>query len=111
MLFLAADPWTETFMPVPSAARVAYTLCVIGALARVPARVANARPVRFLSEATLGIYLYHAFFQMAAKPELASWSPLVQTLALATLGLVGAVSLCAAGRRLLGSRARLLLGA
>jgi fucose 4-O-acetylase-like acetyltransferase len=111
MAFVAADPWTETFMPVPSAARVVYTLCVIGALACVPASVATARPIRFLSEATLGIYLYHAFFQSFAQPGLETWSPLSRTLALAMLGLVGASALCAAGRRLLGSRARLLLGA
>ncbi len=110
-LFLAADPWSETFLPVPSAARVVYTLCAIGVLARVPASVANSPVVQFLSQATLGIYLYHAFFQMAAKPALATWSPLAQALALATLGLVGASLLCLIGRRWLGPRARLLLGA
>ena len=109
--FLAADPWTETFMPAPSAARVVYTLCVIGLLARLPAGVASLRPVRFLSEATLGIYLYHAFFQMAAKPRIEAWPPLALALALAALGLLGASAVCLAGRRLLGLRARLLLGA
>ncbi len=109
--FLAADPWTDTFMPAPSAARVIYTVCVIAALACVPASIATSRWVRFLSEATLGIYLYHAFFQVAAQNALATWSPFSRSLALATLGLVGAGSLCAAGRRVLGQRARLLLGA
>jgi peptidoglycan/LPS O-acetylase OafA/YrhL len=110
-VFLAGDPWTETFMPAPSAARAVYTLCVIGILARTPAAVARLRPLRFLSEATLGIYLYHRFFQMAAKPSLEAWPPLALALALAVVGLVGASCLCLAGRRLLGPRARLLLGA
>lgn len=110
-VFLAADPWTETFMPIPSAARVVYTLCVIGVLSRVPASFASSRGVLFLSQATLGIYLYHAFFQMAAKPHVEAWPPLAQALALAALGLGGASVLCLAGRRALGARARLLLGA
>jgi peptidoglycan/LPS O-acetylase OafA/YrhL len=109
--FLAGDPWIETFAPFTGGARAAYTLCTIGALCYVPRAIAASAPVRFLSEATLGIYLYHRIPQVLAKPALETAPPLAQALMLALLGLGGAVALCWLARRLLGARARLLVGA
>jgi hypothetical protein len=68
--------------------------------------------MRFLSDATLGIYLYHNMFVLVAEPRLMSWPPVVRTLALVCIGLGGGVALCLGARLLLGRKwARNLVGA
>jgi fucose 4-O-acetylase-like acetyltransferase len=91
--------------------RSIHTLAVVGTVVvwtrhrRVPAWV------RFLSETSLGLYLYHQMFQVGLQPLVAAWPAPLRIGAVAIGGLSGAAVLCLLGRRLLGARARLVLGA
>jgi len=91
--------------------RTVYTFSVIALILawfgerRVPA------PVRFLSESTFAIFLYHRFFQLLVDRYTADWHDVARFCALFAVGVAGGVLLSAAGRRLLGARwSRLLLG-
>jgi peptidoglycan/LPS O-acetylase OafA/YrhL len=67
--------------------------------------------VRFLSETSLGLYLYHQMFQVGLQPLVGGWPAPLRIATVALGGLLAAAALCLAGRRLLGGRARLVLGA
>jgi peptidoglycan/LPS O-acetylase OafA/YrhL len=70
-----------------------------------------AAPIRFLSEATLTLYLYHRIFQLLVDPLVAAWNPGARIAVNVMVGLLGASALALLGRRLLGPRrSRLLLG-
>jgi fucose 4-O-acetylase-like acetyltransferase len=92
--------------------RVLLSFSVIG----LTAQLFHARPpgpiVRFLSEATLGLYLYHCIFQLVTASWMATWPLGLRIPAKAAVGLFGATLLLLAARRLLGpDRARALAGA
>lgn len=65
--------------------------------------------VRFFSEATYPIYLYHFFFIEVARQGLRVSHPM-ERLVLYVCGLVGALVVVVGGRRLLGHRARWVIG-
>lgn len=71
-------------------------------------------PVRFLSDATYAVYLFHLFFVLGARDHLpppegtAAWDAIAIPWA---LGLAGPLALVAAARAALGPRSRTLLGA
>jgi hypothetical protein len=92
--------------------RVLYSFSVIGLTAQLFHRRAPGAVVGFLSEATLGLYLYHCILLLLAAPWTAAWPLGPRILAQATIGLFGATLLLLAARRLLGPvRARTLVGA
>lgn len=92
-------------------AHTAYMLSVVGALASlVPARPVPAA-VRFLSDATLAIYLYHSMLHRVAMPYALELPPLVRIAVMTFFGLAVGAATVVAGRRLLGARSRTLLGA
>jgi peptidoglycan/LPS O-acetylase OafA/YrhL len=65
--------------------------------------------VRWLSDASYPIYLYHFFFTSAVRDGLAHWGAFAGPAAFVA-GLVGSVGVVVGGRRLLGPWARTLLG-
>ncbi len=91
--------------------RFFYTLSVILGLILLTRNAREVRWIRFLSDSTLGLYLYHHLFQILAAPYVTAWHPLARIFTLVLIGLLGASAVCLLGRRLLGSRARTLLGA
>ncbi len=92
--------------------RVAYTLAVVGATALHPRRRRAGPTLRFLGDATLGLYLYHRIFQLLAQPVTDGWPAVPRIGAQVTVGLAGASLVAWGGRRLLGAApARRLLGA
>jgi fucose 4-O-acetylase-like acetyltransferase len=92
--------------------RVLYSFGVIGLLAvglraRAPGRLAT-----FLSEASLGLYLFHGVVERLAEPVTYHWPAPLRILAQAGVGLGGAGAALLLGRRLLGrGAARRWLGA
>jgi len=92
-------------------ARAGLTACVVFFVVMFTKDRAVPASVRFLSEATLGIYLYHHVFQLLARPYLMQLPPAARVLALVAVGLGGAGLLCGGARRLDARRARMLLGA
>jgi surface polysaccharide O-acyltransferase-like enzyme len=83
--------------------------CLIGAIVALARDVRPGRLAMFLSENTYPIYLYHFFFTLAVRQRAAAIGPAVGAVALAA-GVVGPLVILFIGRRLLGERARLLLG-
>lgn len=103
--------WAQPLAAGHPLARTAYTLAVIAFItALTPDRPAPAA-VRFLSDATLTIYLYHWFAYVAVKPFLPPLALGLRMLVLSSVGLGFATLVVIAGRRLLGNRSHLLLGA
>lgn len=91
--------------------RVIYTFGVIGLIATLT----HARPagpvVRFLGDASLGLFLYHRIFQLLAQPYTRDWPDLLRIAAQVSVGLAGASLLILAARRTLGpERARRFFG-
>jgi len=101
---------SHTWVPA-GIVRVAYTLAVVVVLSLASRGREVGRVLRFLSENTLSIYLYHHMFQLALSPWLECAPGGLRIPALLAAGLAGSSALCLLGRRLLGRRARLLLGA
>ncbi|MFQ5513662.1 MAG: acyltransferase family protein [Myxococcota bacterium] len=110
MLWTAAHIWPEIWIAA-GIVRFVYTMSVVVGLILLSDRASEHRLVRFLSETTLGLYLYHHIFQLLAERHVLSWPPLFRITVLALGGLGAASLLCSLGRRLLGSRAKTLLGA
>lgn len=91
--------------------RILYTFAAIGSITLLTWRRVPGPVVRFLSEATLSLYLYHHIFQRLTEPATWEWHPVARIAAQVAAGLAGACAVALAGRRLLGpQRARLLLG-
>ena len=90
--------------------RIGYTLGVAGLIVIFTHRLRVPRVVRFLSEASLTLYLYHRLFQFEFLPFTFDWSPLARIVAMLVVGLLGASLIAVLGRKLLGRHSRLLLG-
>jgi membrane-bound acyltransferase YfiQ involved in biofilm formation len=91
--------------------RPVYTLSVIGILVFLTRRRQAPSAVRFLSDATLAIYLWHHVFQIAARDYLLAWHSAARILAMVAVGLGGSVTICLLSRGLLGPRwSRRLIG-
>lgn len=91
--------------------RFVYTMSVIALIALLTPATPVPPLVRFLSTASLGLYLYHHMLQVPLQPLVRDWVAPVRILAVAGGGLLGAGLLCRLGTAVLGSRARVLLGA
>lgn len=91
--------------------RTVYTFAVLGLiLAWVGERPVPAF-VRFLSESTYAIFLYHRVFQLLVDPYTAEWHDVARFFFLFAVGGAAGAMLSFAGGRLLGpTRSRLLLG-
>ena len=71
-------------------------------------------PVRFLSESTFSIYLFHLFFVYSVQGVVANAQDLPGPAVVLVpwfAGLIGSLSLIFAGRYLLGRNSRAILGA
>lgn len=90
--------------------RSLYTFAVAGLIATLTLARPTSRPVRLLSDATYPIFLYHLPFVLLLRPALERTAAPLRTLALFTAGLAGGTLVTWVGTRLLGERARLLLG-
>jgi fucose 4-O-acetylase-like acetyltransferase len=91
--------------------RAGYTLSVVWAVCVLVARRPAPPLVRFLSDTTLTLYLYHQMIELALLPFAMPLAPPLRTLLLATAGLGGSTALLLASRRLLGrALTRRLLG-
>ena len=91
-----------------------YVACVLTLIVAVAGQRETAqRSVRFLSDSTYTIYLFHLFFvypvQRLLPPAPGVFDPLSIGAAWAA-GLFGPLALAALGRALLGGRSRVLLG-
>ena len=82
--------------------RPIYTLGVIGIVVFLTRRLRVPSAVRFLSEATLPIYLWHHVFQLATLDYTLAWHPAARILAMFAVGIGGSVAVCLLSRRLLG---------
>ncbi len=91
---------------------VVCTLTMLFALGA--GRETRSRLVRFLSDSTYTIYLFHLFFVFSAKRWLPSPAPYavdpLMTVPVWLIGLAGPLALAVLGRMLLGARSRALLG-
>jgi peptidoglycan/LPS O-acetylase OafA/YrhL len=91
-----------------------YVACVLSLIVAVAGQRETAqRSVRFLSDSTYTIYLFHLFFvypvQRLFPPAPGVFDP-VAIGAAWVVGLLGPLALAALGRALLGARSRTLLG-
>jgi peptidoglycan/LPS O-acetylase OafA/YrhL len=92
--------------------RASYTFSVAGLLLLATRGRRVPRPVLFLSEASLALYLLHAPLLTASYFAVAGWSPLLRIAFQVSLGLGGSALVALAARRGLGrTRARRWLGA
>lgn len=92
-------------------ARAGYLLGVVGLIATMVPRGVAPGPVRFLSEATLTIYLYHHMLYPALLPPLrAALPPGIAVAVTAACGLALGGAVAWAGRRILGRHSRVLIG-
>lgn len=90
---------------------IVYTFGVVGALTLLTLNRPIHPVVRFLSESSLTIYLYHRILILLALPHTEAWHPLLRIFGLLLLGLASTTLLVLLGRRLLGRRwSRILLG-
>lgn len=100
----SAENWIKGLL------RATYSLGVVGLISLLTHRAPLPGFVRFISDATLTIYMYHRLFQIPLIPFTKEWDPLVRIAVIFCVGLAGASGVCVLGRRLLGRRSRLLLG-
>lgn len=110
LLFAGAAHATEAvFQP---AVRALYTLMVMTVIAlAIPPNAAPAS-VRSLSALTFTIYLYHWFAYAAVTPLIPHGTPIVlRIVGLVVVGLAFTLPIALLGRRALGARSRVLLGA
>ena len=90
--------------------KIGYTLSIIGLITIFTHRLRVPGLIRFLSEASLTIYLYHRLFQFELLPFASQWDPVARILAMLLIGLVGASLVAGLGRGLLRRHSRSLLG-
>ena len=109
-IWTASHVWRELLVS-GGILRFVYTLSVILGLILLTRNARELRWIRFLSDSTLLLYLYHHIFQIIAAPYVTAWHPIARIFTLVLVGLLGASAIRLLGRRLLGSRARTLLGA
>ena len=102
--------------PVDSAAgrgvlRAVYAFAVVGLVSLLTLGRPGSAGVRFLSETTYTIYLYHRLFMWQVLPFVLDAPPALRIGAVAAGGIAGAALLGLLGRRWLGRASRPLLGA
>ena len=90
--------------------RAIYTLSVIGLVALALGNRTPPPAVRFLSQSSYAIYLYHFFFEALMTSPTLRWPAAARIGTRVGVGLAGSVVVCLAGTRLLRTRARPLLG-
>jgi len=90
--------------------KIGYTLSVTGLIVLCTHTLRIPRLVRFFSEASLTIYLYHRLFQFELLPFTSEWSIPARVLSMLLVGLLGASLVAGVGRMILGRRSRTLLG-
>lgn len=100
----SAENWIKGLL------RATYALGVVGLISLLTWRAPLPRFVRFVSESTLTIYMYHRLFQLPLVPYTKEWDPLVRIVVVFAVGLAGSTLVCLLGRRLLGRRSKILLG-
>lgn len=89
----------------------AYTISVMALIAASVPRKPAPRSIRFLSEATFTIYLYHWFAYAAVLQLMPQEIPLLLRIPiLISAGLAFSTMIVLVGRRTLGPRSRLLVG-
>lgn len=109
----AACVWIGTWhsaLAIYPLSRITLTAAVIAAIA---ACTAHRRPpplVRFLSEASLTIYLYHWFAYAVLAERIAPPSLALHLLMVVPVGLAFGSLVAVVGRQALGARSRLLIG-
>ena len=108
--YVAAGPGLYYSSDAAGALRALYTLSLVGLVALVGSHREPPAAILFLSRASYAIYLYHFFFESLAAPSTLRWPAGLRIAAVVGAGLIGATVLCIAGARLLGTRARPLLG-
>ncbi len=90
--------------------RALYTLSVMALIAAAVPRGPAPAWIRFLSEGTFTIYLYHWFAFYALLRLVNPGPPAVRVLVLTFVGLAFSTSVVLLGQRALGARSRLVLG-
>jgi fucose 4-O-acetylase-like acetyltransferase len=110
-LWLAATPYHETFHRAPSAARVVYSLSTVAGLVAATRRAPVPAAIQFLSDASLGIFLYHIMLVLRLQDHVLGWPPLVRLPVCLAASLACGVYVCVLARRILGTRARTWFGA
>jgi surface polysaccharide O-acyltransferase-like enzyme len=105
MVCLLPGSWRGLFWPPIVTANYAFlvTLFLLGA------GVAPHPVLRWLSDASYPLYLYHFFFTSAVRGDLVQLGALAEPAAFIA-GIVGSLGVVVLGRRLLGPWARLALG-
>src|SRR5262249_22932250 len=83
--------------------------CAIAALLGLVPATGEVPAVRFLSEWSYPVYLYHIFFTTAVRGRWRLFGPWAEAAAVAA-GLAGSLLVVLAGRRLFGGRARAIIG-
>jgi peptidoglycan/LPS O-acetylase OafA/YrhL len=97
--------WARGFL------RGGYTLSVVWVVVELTRGRGVPALVRFLSDSTLTLYLYHHMIELALGPSAEGLPDPVRTALLVLAGLGGASVLVWLGRALLGRRSRWVLGA
>jgi len=99
-------------LPPGPVVRMVYAFAVIGLIVLLTRARSPSATVRFLSDASLAIYLLHNVFQQGSESVVSGWHPAARILTQAAVGLAGAGLVAWGGRRLLApARARAWLGA
>jgi fucose 4-O-acetylase-like acetyltransferase len=102
---LLPGSWRSLFWPP----LVASSYAAIAAMFLLGFDAAPHPAVRWLADASYPIYLYHFFFTSAVRTDLLRLGALAEPAAFAA-GAAGSLAVVVVGRRLLGERARLVLG-
>jgi peptidoglycan/LPS O-acetylase OafA/YrhL len=97
--------------PAGIPARAFYVLAFL-AITTYCTKHSQGNPIiRFLSESSYTIYLYHMFFLLPVLPYLTDIVPLARIVVLTLAGLAGASAVALVGRLVLGERSRIIVGA
>lgn len=97
--------------PAGIPARALYVMAVLAIMAFCTEHSKSTGVVRFLSESSYTIYLFHMFFVAPVLPYFANTSTIVRMVVVTSVGLGGASVLVLVGRAALGPRSRALIGA
>jgi surface polysaccharide O-acyltransferase-like enzyme len=102
--------WTHPWIASHPFARTSYTLAVMALVTAVVPPGPTPPLIRFLSEATWTIFLYHLLALRAVEPLLPALSLISRLLVLTTVEVAFGAFVALGGRRLFRNRSRLLLG-
>lgn len=90
--------------------KIGYSLSITSLIVLTTHRLGVPRFVRFLSEASLTIYLYHRILQLELLSLTQEWDILPRILFLLLSGLLGASVIALVGKKVFPRRSRLWLG-